>query len=498
MNELLTVLALAFSTRISAAEAPKGAVPAARRPAVAGHFYPAKRSELEALVDRHLVEAAAEEPAAAGAVVAFLVPHAGLEFSGPTAAKAYSLLKKGSFDAVIVVGTCHYKELEGAALYPGVYGTPGSAMKYGEDLAQALMKAEPLIKADAKAHQKEHSIEVQVPYLKRALGPVPLVALIMNTQDLEVSRKVGRALARVVKASGKRVLLVASSDQSHYPMGGVADAVDKTTLAALSAIDPIFFWLTNRFLMHRGLPHLAVTYCGEGAVTAVLTAARELGAGAMSLLGKINSGDVVSERDYNHVVGYASAAFLARPGAGRPPRFSLTAAQKRVLLKSGRAAAAAAIAGGDAAAPLSADPVFNLPAAVFATLRDKKGELRGCMGVSEPQESLLEAVVRFSGLAAVKDSRFAPVKAEELKDLKLSLEVLSPARPAKPEAVASGDGVVLEKGGKSGVFLPEVWKDLGDKDRFLDELCSQKAGLPKGCWKEGAVLKTFAVDAFSE
>ena len=485
MNKLLTLLA---SLALAAADGP-------RPPAVAGHFYPAKARDLAAMVDEQMAKAPVEALPDGASVVALLVPHAGLEFSGLTAARAYRLLQKGRFDAVIVVGTCHYKELEGAALYPGAYATPDGAMPYAKDLAAALLKASPLIKENAAAHKKEHSIEVEVPYLRRALGPVPLAALVMNTQDLESSRKIGEALAKVIK--GKRVLLVASSDQSHFPAGGIDDAVDRTTLAALQTMEPAFFWLTNRFLMNRGLPHLSVTYCGEGAVIAVMTAARALGAGKARVLAHINSGDVVSERDYNHVVGYAAAVFTREPGAS-PSRPALSEREKRQLVAHAMEGVRAAAAGAEAATPLSADPLFNLPAAAFVTLRDAAGALRGCVGTLEPQESLLEAVVH-DGAAAARDKRFPPVTTAELAGLKATIAVLSPPRPAKAAEIKPGDGVAVEQDGKQGVFLPEVWKEIPRKEDFLAELCAQKAGLPRDCWKNpSAALRVFSVDAFGD
>jgi AmmeMemoRadiSam system protein B/AmmeMemoRadiSam system protein A len=486
MNKLLTLLAAAAFA----------AADGTRPPALAGHFYPAKAKDLAALVDAQLAQAPVEVLPAGASVVALLVPHAGLEFSGSTAARAYKLLKKGDFDAVIVVGTCHYKELEGAALYPGAYGTPDGFLPYASDLAKALMKASPLIKENAAAHKKEQSIEVEIPYLRRALGRVPLVALIMNTQDLESSRRIGEAIAKVVK--GRRVLLVASSDQSHFPSGGIADAVDRTTLAALQTLEPAYFWLTNRYLMNRSLPHLSVTYCGEGAVIAVMTAARELGANRARVLAHLNSGDVVSERDYNHVVGYAAAAFTREPGAA-PSRPSLSTKEKRALIINAHAAveAAVAVAGGGAAAPLSADALLNLPAAVFVTLRGPDGKQRGRAGALEPQESLLEAVVHDAEAAARE--KHAPVTAAEAPGLKAEIAVLSPARTVSAEAVKPGDGVAVEQDGRQGVFLPEAWKELPKKDDFLGELCAKKAGLPRDCWKSAsATLKVFSVDRFGE
>ena len=414
MNKLLTA-ALAAAAGWAAAAGP------VRPPAGAGQFYPPKARDIRALVDRELAAAMPEKLSAGAKLVAVLVPHAGLEYSGPVAARAFALVKKGDFDEVIVVATSHYKELEGAALYPGAYGTPEGAMPYDETLAKRLLAGSPLIKANASAHKKETSIEVEVPFLRRALGPVPLVGLLMNTQDLETSRQIGRAIAKA--SAGRRVLLVASSDQSHYPSGGVADAVDGTTLLSLRSMDPAYFWLTNRLLLNRGIPNLAVTYCGEGAVMAVMEAARAAGADGARVLGRLNSGDVVSERDYNHVVGYAAVAFL-KGGAAQPDPLTLSPAQKKRLLVAAREVLAAGCRAANV--PLSSDAVFDLPAAVAVRLRAADGSLRGESAAARPEESLLEEVVRRTAAAAAGPK---PVSADEAARLKIELTVRGPSKP---------------------------------------------------------------------
>ena len=490
MKKLLRVLAVLLGFGTAFAQAPDP-----RPPAVAGRFYPASDLALAKEIARCLKGPAPREK---GAVVALMVPHAAIEFSGAAAGKAYLLLKKGAFDAVIVIGTGHHKAVEGAAIYPGRYAAAKTVLPYDSALASALMKASPFITVDAKAHDEEHSIEVQVPFIAKALGNVPLVGLVMNSQDLEVARAVGSALAQVAK--GKRILLVASSDLSHYPSGAVADIVDKTTLSALETMDSAFFWLTNRLLANRGLPDLSVSYCGEGAVTAVMTAAKALGATRASVLARLNSGDVVSEREYNHVVGYAAVSFLNGGPAPADPR-RLDRAEKQELLRLARKSIEDYLATGKAAAAaLSADPKYNLPGAVFVTLKDAQGALRGCVGSVVAQESLLESVARNAVAGAVSDSRFTPLTLSELKGVRIEISQLAPPR-AVPDfsAVSKGDGVILEKDEHTGVFLPQVWEQIPDKGVFLSELCRQKAGLAADCYKDSSVrLKTFGVDLFEE
>lgn len=468
-----------------------------RPPAMQGRFYPSAPAELSALVSELLTQARPSQ--LAGELVALLVPHAGLEFSGSTAAKAYKLLAKGRFDSVLIVGAGHRKLIDGAALYPGAYAAGPFVTSYDDELGRALVAASPLITIDAAAHESEHSIEVQIPFLVKRLGPVKTAALVMNSQDPETVSAVGLAIARVVR--GKKVLLIASSDLSHYPSGAVADIVDRTTLEALATLDLGTFWLTNRLLLNRGLADLEVSYCGEGAVAAVMTAARELGATRTRVLGRLNSGDVVSERDYHHVVGYAAAAFIKYPRAQSPLAPALSSAEKKELLAMARGAIADTLRGKGAAPPdLSDNPRYNLPAALYVTLKDKAGEVRGCIGNPHPRESLAEAVADNAVSSAMRDSRFSPLTLEEMGEVRLEISLLSPLRPAVGlKEIRPPHGVFLENEGRSGLFLPQVWKKLPKREDFLSALCSEKAGLPRDCFKDPATkLKVFTVEIFEE
>lgn len=389
-----------------------------RPPAVQGHFYSSSSEELSLLVARYLKEA---KTTPLEGLTALLVPHAGLEFSGAAAAKAYKgVPAKGRFDSVLIVGTGHHKAVAGAAIYPGAYAAGGFKVPYDAELAKALTEVSPLIVLDGSAHEREHSVEVQIPFLAKRLGAVKTVAMVMNTQDLEVTRAVGRAIAAVLR--GRRTLLVASSDLSHYPSGAVADTVDRTTLEALSLLDPAYFWLTNRLLLNRGLPDLTVSYCGEGAVTAVMTAARELGANRARLLKRFNSGDVVSERDYRHVVGYAVLAFIKEPKNDLPRLAQANSVEQRELLSLARRSIESALRG-EGAKPLelARNPRFNLPAAVTVTLLDKRGEVRGRSGSSQPEESLAEAVAKHAAASALREPNVKPLTFAELAETRISI-----------------------------------------------------------------------------
>lgn len=183
----------------------------------------------------------------------------------------------------------------------------------------------------------------------------------------------------------------------------------------------------------------------------------------------------------------------------------MTDVQRRNLLLLARQALTARLREGKEPAPvLWSDPVFDLPAAVFVTLRRRgraRGEsLRGCIGSLAADLPLAEAVERYAVASGLEDSRFSPVTKEELPDLFLEISRLSPFRRVRGhEEVRKGQGVVLRQGDHTGVFLPQVWEEIAGKADFLGALCSQKAGLAQDCWKDPMTeLSVFDAEHFSE
>ena len=477
---------LLFATAAAAA--------ASRPPAVAGSFYPADPAELSRAVDAALA-AAPETKELDGPVVAVLVPHAGYAYSAAVAARAYRAVAD-AYDVVAVLGSAHHVAVGGAALDTRPYASPLGAVPLDEAAAEALLK-DPLFQDLPEAHDREHSVETQIPFLQRRLKPgFHLLPLVMNTTDFDVARRVGTALARAL--AGRRALIVLSSDLSHYPQAETAEKVDRSTLRALQSLDPEAFWRTQKAMMARGESGLVCAYCGQSAVLAGLTAARALGADRARLLEYTHSGRVPGG-DPGRVVGYAAMAFT-RAGGGVPESAPLPNESRRALLERARRAVAEALDGRRPPAALSEDPDLNQPAAVFVTLT-ASGALRGCIGGTEPRLPLADAVADAALSAAFADRRFPPVTREELPALRFEISILGALRRAAgPGGVREGrDGVVLSRDGRGGLFLPSVWEQLPRKDDFLSELCAQKAGLPRDCWKDPATeLRVFAVESFAE
>ena len=464
-----------------------------REMAVAGQFYPEDKAELSRFVDTSLAAGRAKRPE--GKIAAVLAPHAGYEFSGKMAGLAYGFIDE-SYDTVVILSAAHTEEVLGAALLASdSYETPLGKVLPDRELATALMKASFLFRDRPSAHAREHAVEVQLPFLQRKLKkPFKLLAAVLNAGGLGDAKIIGAALAAALK--GKKALIVISTDFSHYPRKQDAAAADGAMRLAIESMDPELVWRTSRYLLDKKIPGLDTCACGEAALEAGMEAARLLGARSFHTL-KLSDSSAESPRaGPGRVVGYISGLFLK---SGKPPDPRLSKEQEAALLKEARLTLEKHFAGKDAAPGLEADPRLNLPGAAFVTLT-KDGQLRGCVGTVTPVMTLMDALRYGAFSAAFRDGRFQPLKKEELPGIKIEVSVLSPLKPSPVGEIKPGQhGVVVVKDGKSGLFLPQVWEQIPAKEDFMAELCEQKAGLPRDCWKDPKTqLYSFTVDSFKE
>ena len=267
-----------------------------RRAAVAGSWYPGSAAALAAEVDRYLGEASPAVPEAR--VDAVVAPHAGLMYSGPVAAWAYRAVQGGQYEAVVLVGPSHHVGFEGAAVFPrGAFETPLGEAVVDEDLAAAILKSTHIAREFPQAHAREHSLEMQLPFIKRVLPDAPIVPIVMGHQSHATVTALAEGLARALE--GRRVLLVASSDLSHYLPSASAAEMDARVLECVTRFDPDGLCE----VLKRQPDHA----CGGGPIVAVMRTARLIGAREARVLKYANSGDVSGDK--SAVVGYMAAAF---------------------------------------------------------------------------------------------------------------------------------------------------------------------------------------------
>jgi AmmeMemoRadiSam system protein B len=273
---------------------------ALRPAAVAGTWYPSAPSALAAEVRRHLESAAPEAGSAArpdADLVALIAPHAGLKYSGPVAAYAYAHLTPHAFEAIVLVGPSHYLGFEGASIWPaGAFDTPLGRLAVDPELASTIAAQCPSVQDLPAAHTREHSLEMQLPFLAALAPATPIVPLVIGAQTRETVYELANGIAAA--AHGRRVLLVASSDLSHYYDARTASALDREVIARVDALDDEGLMS----LLERRADHA----CGGGPMVTVLCAARALGATASRVLRYADSGDVSGDK--SAVVGYMAAA----------------------------------------------------------------------------------------------------------------------------------------------------------------------------------------------
>lgn len=271
-----------------------------RRAAVAGTWYPGSAGALSTEVDRYVE--AADVPPLTG-IRAVIAPHAGIMFSGPVAAHAYKAAAREPVDAVCLVGPSHFVGFDGVSIWPvGAFESPLGPAAVDETLAADLLKA-PVIHDLPHAHHREHSLEMQLPFLRRLLPDASIVPMLMGYQVRETIEALADALASV--AAVRRTLLVASTDLSHYMDAPTATALDRRVQSCVDPFDPDA--LLDLFEQYPEQDRGRYVACGGGPAIAVMKAAQRLGARDGRVLKYAHSGDVSG--DHDAVVGYLAAAF---------------------------------------------------------------------------------------------------------------------------------------------------------------------------------------------
>ncbi|MBI4794027.1 MAG: AmmeMemoRadiSam system protein B [Deltaproteobacteria bacterium] len=460
----------------------------------AGHFYPADSSVLTADIARMCDTARHDSfTKPAGKVLkALVLPHAGYIYSGPTAAHAALVLEKGQFDKVILLGPDHRAGLNNGAITDAAgYRTPLGTIPLHAD-AGRLLQQTGLFKPFGQAVDKEHSLEVILPFLQYLLGPFSLVPIVLGPAQIE------QTAAALDPLLTPQTLLVVSSDLSHYMEYEAAERKDRQTICTIINRDG------------KALAASPNSACGTVPLQVLIDLANRHNWQPL-LLHYANSGDIAGSRD--KVVGYAAIAFygdtdMDKQNSSAPaisPQLGgvlLTLARQTIALKLGLPV------DGEEQKKLEEqmrEKEFQQKRGTFVTL-NKNGQLRGCIGSIAPVESVASGIRRNAVNAAFDDPRFQPVQRTEFSDLEIEVSILT---DPKPLAYKDGkellaklrpgvDGVILRQGLASATFLPQVWDQLPRTEEFLGHLC-RKAGLSADAWQTGRLeVLTYQVQHFSE
>ncbi|MBN1147044.1 MAG: AmmeMemoRadiSam system protein B [Anaerolineales bacterium] len=271
---------------------------------LAGQWYPANPNQLAAQVDQYME--AARLPELDGDVVAIVAPHAGYLYSGPVAGYAFAAVRGLAADVVVVASPMHQPYYEALLTTKhDAYATPLGAIPVHREALGALdsyLMEELNLTLTPVTRDREHSLEIELPFLQRALAkPFSLVPIMLRDQSSAIARGLGKALAHLIGQGGlladQTVILVASTDLSHFYPQQVANKLDAEILRQVEAFDPAGVIRTDE--LGKGYA------CGRGALAAVLWAAKELGADRAQVLHHATSGDVTG--DHDSVVGYGAA-----------------------------------------------------------------------------------------------------------------------------------------------------------------------------------------------
>jgi len=464
-----------------------------KEPNVAGGFYSADPKELSDSID-YFEQATGPVPSDRKVLIA-IAPHAGYPYSGPVAAFTYKAIVQNHYKTIVVIGPSHFFPFEGISVWPrGGFRTPLGIVPVDEDFAQALLKENPKFQNLPQVFEREHAVEVELPFLQKTFNNVRIVPILMGDADPQVCRDLAAALDRLI---GQRddVLILISSDMSHYFTYDVANSMDALTLQAIQEIDPKKFF--------EGCMSRKMEMCGFMPVTTALIYARLRGIKHVEVLKHANSGD--TSGDKSRVVGYSSVIFysdlLGTSESQDEGVKALSLAEKKELLRIARSSIETFVRTGKAPDFTVKDARLNEMEGAFVTIH-RNGDLRGCVGSIIGEEPLYETVRDMAVAAASQDPRFTPLTVAELSGIDLEISVLSQPRRIKDasEIQLGKHGVIVSSGNHRGVFLPQVADETKwSKEEFLSQLCSQKAGLPPDAWKDpNTALYVFTADVFSE
>lgn len=431
----------------------------------AGTWYPGAGRELRQTITGYLENASVP---AHGRIYALISPHAGYVYSGPVAAYAYKTVQGEAFDDVIVIGPSHRHGFHGVSV-DTLAGreTPLGAIEYDRELARKLIAGNRGIKHEAAAHEVEHSVEIQMPFLQVALPGFKALEIIMGSQDYQTCQMLSQAIAKAT--AGRKVLVIASSDLSHYHNQQQAASLDNAVREAVAAFDPA--------MLYAQLSDGRCEACGGGPMIAAMLAAREMGATNSTVLRYATSGDITGE--YAQVVGYLAAAFHDASPSRIGVELGISEGEKKKLKDLAWTSIESAVQDKKPPAPGAITGKLKEPYGIFVTIR-KRGDLRGCIGRIIADQPLYVSCQEMARAAALEDPRFPPVTPDELAYLEIEISVLTPMQRVqhKDEIVIGRDGLYVRKGMFSGLLLPQVAVEQGwNVDQFLVHTC-YKAGLP--------------------
>lgn len=468
---------------------------------LAGTWHPADAGELRAAIAQLLPRPA---PAAASNICAALVPHAGYQFSGRVAAQVLARLDPRAYDRVVLLAPSHYLPLRNEVSVPDVthFSTPLGEVAVDMEFT-GRVRGLPGVVSDRRAHDREHAVQIQIPLLQTLFAErLRIVPIVVGQMTPGAALSFSHQLRKLLDA---RTLVLASSDFTHYgpnfeyvpfteDVPRRIEELDRRVFERFAAGDLKGFW--------EVLEDTGATVCGRCAI-GILMGMLPTGARPFEVAYD-TSGRMLKEWE-NSVSYFGALVEGTWPAAALTPPVSamLPEEARAQLLRLARATLENAVRGSAMPTPEEAGLALTAPLRQtmggFVTLTIK-GQLRGCIGEIVPRRPIWEVVREQTVNAACNDPRFAAVTRHETKAIRIEISALTPPRQVASwrDIEVGRHGVVLNRHGRSAVFLPQVAPEQGwDRDTMLTHL-AQKAGLPGDAWREGAQFSVFEAEVFHE
>jgi AmmeMemoRadiSam system protein B/AmmeMemoRadiSam system protein A len=456
-----------------------------KTPDFSGIFYPSDKKKLISLLNDFFAKSSKKNTP--GRVYGMICPHAGYVYSGKIAAKNYKQVMDENYNTVVILCSSHHYILKKTAVYPdGGFRTPLGFLEVDKRFADDLLEDNPeTIESNRSAFKQEHAIEVQLPFIQTALGKAKIVPLVIPSNSFKICQKIASGLEKLIKERSD-VLVIASSDLSHFHDKYYAEKIDRRTLSLILNSDPRKLFEC----VQKGENEM----CGSSAVATLMLLMESLSVNNIEVVDYATSADsdLIPKPDNSRVVGYASILF-------KKEEFMLSLNQKKQLLNVARKAITDYLKDKQKNPVTTEDKMLLEHRGAFVTI-NKNNALRGCIGLITAEKPLIEVVYEMAIQAAVGDPRFPDLKTSELKDIELEISVLSPLEEIEDVSriQVGTHGLLIRKGFHSGLLLPQVATEYNwDKQEFLEHTCL-KAGLSADDWKKGAQIYIFQAQVFNE
>ena len=470
-----------------------------RKPAVAGSFYPASAGEIKSMLNPWI------HPSGEVAPQALIVPHAGYVFSGEVAASAFNQIPRGhSYRRIFLLGPSHRVGFGGASV-DTLYScaeTPLGEIPIDVSIGKELIKkGGRAFTFRSDAHDSEHCLEVQLPFLQMALDKVPpIVPIVIGSQRLNTLQQIAEVLEPYFTPEN---LFVISSDFSHYPAYEDARKSDLYLAEAITSGGLEVFLKALSHLDKMDYTGEDTAACGACAIAVLLDIMDTQGRGrfeARHIMYR-NSGDSVYG-DKDRVVGYNSIVFTRREKPVKDTSdhlFNFSDQEKKAMIATARRAICSALRLEDDGDDRPVGILKEKGYGVFVTLH-LNGRLRGCIGRFTSDDTLQETIREMAQSAAFHDPRFPSLSKNEVHQIDIEVSVLSPVKKISSidEFKLGRDGIYIIKGRNHGTFLPQVAEETGwNTEEFLGHCARDKAGIGWDGWKD-ADLYTYQTEVVQE